>query len=113
MKHEMKLQTKYYNYIKNGTKRIELRLYDEKRKNINIGDIVTFYKEPELVDSFDAKVIGLLRYNSFSDLFKDFDMELLADKSMSKEELLNTLECFYTSDEQKKYGVLGIRIELI
>ena len=69
----MKLQSKYYNYIKSGTKRIELRLYDEKRKNINIGDIITFYKEPELVESFDAKVIGLLRYNSFSDLFKDFD----------------------------------------
>ena len=101
----MKLQSKYYNYIKSGTKRIELRLYDEKRKNINIGDIITFYKEPELVESFDSKVIGLLRYNSFSDLFKDFDIELLADKSMSKEELLNTLERFYTVDMQKKYGI--------
>lgn len=30
--HNMKLQEKYYNYILNGTKRIELRLYDEKRK---------------------------------------------------------------------------------
>lgn len=109
----MKLQSKYYNYIKSGTKRIELRLYDEKRKNINIGDIITFYKEPELVESFDSKVIGLLRYNSFSDLFKDFDIELLADKSMSKEELLNTLERFYTVDMQKKYGILGIRIELM
>ena len=109
----MKLQSKYYNYIKSGTKRIELRLYDEKRKNINIGDIITFYKEPELVESFGAKVIGLLRYNSFSDLFKDFDIEHLADKSMSKEELLNTLERFYTVDMQKKYGVLGIRIELM
>ena len=109
----MKLQSKYYNYIKSGTKRIELRLYDEKRKNINIGGIITFYKEPELVESFDSKVIGLLRYNSFSDLFKDFDIELLADKSMSKEELLNTLERFYTVDMQKKYGILGIRIELM
>ena len=113
MKHEMKLQSKYYNYIKSGTKRIELRLYDEKRKNINIGDIITFYKEPELVERFDAKVIGLLRYNSFSNLLKDFNIELLADKNMSKEELLNTLGCFYTVDMQKKYGVLGIRIELI
>lgn len=28
--HNMKLQEKYYNYILNGTKRIEIRLYDEK-----------------------------------------------------------------------------------
>ncbi len=36
MKHKMNLQTKYYNFIKNGTKRIELRLFDEKRKEIKI-----------------------------------------------------------------------------
>ncbi len=40
MEHEMKLQDKYYNYILNGTKRIELRLYDEKRQQIKIGDII-------------------------------------------------------------------------
>ena len=34
--HEMKLQEEYFNYIKNGTKRIELRLLDEKRKKIKI-----------------------------------------------------------------------------
>ena len=31
MKHEMGLQSNYFDYIKNGTKRIELRLFDEKR----------------------------------------------------------------------------------
>ena len=31
MKHEMGLQSKYFDYIKDGTKRIELRLFDEKR----------------------------------------------------------------------------------
>ena len=34
MIHEMKLQPKYYDYILNGTKRIEIRLNDEKRKQI-------------------------------------------------------------------------------
>ena len=51
--------------------------------------------------------------NSFSDLFKDFDISILADKSMSKEELLDVLQEFYTQEEQEKYGVLGIRIEKI
>ena len=36
--HNMKLMTKYFDYIKFGSKRIELRLNDEKRKNIKIGD---------------------------------------------------------------------------
>ena len=112
MKHEMKLQPKYYNYILNGTKRIEIRLYDEKRQQINIGDTIKFLKEPDLKESFNAKVVGLLRYNSFEDMFKDYDISVLADKSMTKEELINVLEEFYTKEKQEQYGVLGIRIEL-
>ena len=113
MKHEMKLQPEYYNFILNGTKRIEIRLFDEKRKQIKIGDSIKFLKEPELKESFNAKVVGLLRYNTFEEMFKDFDISVLSDKSMTKEELICTLEQFYTKEKQKQYGVLGIRIELI
>lgn len=113
MEHKMKLQPKYYDFMLNGTKRIEIRLFDEKRKRINIGDTITFLKEPDLNESFNAKVIGLLRYSSFEEMFKDFDISILADKSMTKEDLLLILEKFYTKEDQKQYGVLGIRIELI
>ena len=113
MEHILKLQPKYFNYINDGTKRIELRLYDEKRQKIDIGDTIVFQKESELETSMKVKVIGLLRYNSFEELFKDFSIEILADKSMTKQELINALEEFYTSEKQKQYGVLGIRIEKI
>lgn len=109
----MKLQPEYYNFILNGTKRIEIRLYDEKRQNIKLGDTIKFLKEPELSESFNAKVTGLLRYNSFKDMFKDFDISILSDKSMTKEELIKVLEQFYTKEKQERYGVLGIRIELM
>ena len=113
MKHEMKLQPEYYNFILNGTKRIEIRLFDEKRQQIKIGDTIKILKEPELNESFNAKVIGLLRYNTFEDMFKDFDISVLSDSSMTKEELIAVLEQFYTKEKQKQYGVLGIRIELL
>lgn len=113
MKHEMKLQSKYYDYIIKGTKRIEIRLLDEKRKNIKIGDTIRFTRLPELKESFDAKVIELLKYNNFEEIFNDFDISILSDKSMTKEELINILENIYTKEEQEKYGVLAIRIELL
>ena len=113
MEHEMKLQPEYYNFILNGTKRIEIRLFDEKRQQIKIGDTIKILKKPELNESFNAKVIGLLRYNTFEDMFKDFDISVLSDSSMTKEELIAVLEQFYTKEKQEKYGVLGIRIELI
>ena len=65
MKHILKLQPKYFDYINDGTKRKELRLYDEKRQKINIGDIIVFQKEPELDITMNVRVVGLLRYNTF------------------------------------------------
>ncbi len=46
-------------------------------------------------------------------MFNDFDISILADKSISKEELINIFEEFYTKEKQKEYGILGIEIELI
>lgn len=110
----MKLKEQYFNYIKFGTKTYEIRLNDEKRQKISLGDKIRFHKDPgALEEYFDATVIGLLRYNTFEELFKDHDSTLLADKSLTKEELLKVLEEFYPKEEQAKYGVLGIRIELL
>lgn len=55
----------------------------------------------------------MLRYNTFEELFRDFDIEMLADNSMTKLELLNVLQEFYTPKKQREYGVVGIRIEKI
>lgn len=109
MTHKMNLQDKYFDFIKNGTKRIELRLNDEKRQQIKIGDSIEFSNEK---DKFIAKVIGLLKYQDFKTLFNDFGIEILADKTMTKEELLGVLSEFYTPEKQEKFSVLGIRVEL-
>lgn len=109
--HEMNLQPKYFDFIKGGTKRIELRLYDEKRRSIQLGDIIEFAKSDD--EKFKAEVVGLLRYNSFADLFEDFDISILADSSMTKQELLEVLGEFYSEEKQAEFGVIGIRIKLI
>ena len=109
--HEMNLQPKYFDFIKDGTKRIELRLYDEKRQLIRLGDIIEFTKSDD--EKFKAEVIGLLLYSSFNDLFEDFDISILADATMTKQELLDVLGEFYTSEKQAEFGVVGIRLKLL
>lgn len=110
--HEMKLKEKYFNYMKNGTKRIELRLNDEKRRKIKVGDKIKFIKYPSFDDELIVEVVDLLKYDSFEELISNYDISLLADKSITKEKLLKILEEFYTKEEQEKYGVLGIKIKL-
>lgn len=109
--YEMNLQPKYFDFIKDGAKRIELRLYDEKRRSIQLRDIIEFAKSDS--EKFKAEVVGLLRHKSFADLFEDFDISILADSSMTKQELLEVLGEFYSEEKQAKFGVIGIRIKLI
>ncbi len=114
MKHRMNLQGKYFDYIKDGTKRVEMRLFDEKRAKIEIGDEIEFGVSGEDEDEVVCvKVIGLLRYRSFEDLVEDFPIEMLADAEMTKAELIADLNKFYSKEMQKKYGVVGVRFELI
>lgn len=111
MKHEMGLQSKYFDYIKNGTKRIELRLFDEKRQRVRLEDIIEFTNPDG--ETLAVKVVGLLRYGSFVDLFRDFDISILADASMTKHELLEVLNGFYPLEKQNEMGVVGLRVEVV
>ncbi len=108
MLHELKLQPEFFHTIALGTKKIECRLFDEKRQQISLGDTVIFRCLPELTETVTTKVIGLLRYKTFSDLFADFAPDVLGvtDK-VALEELIYT---FYSKEDETRYGVVGIRV---
>ncbi|MFI3260916.1 MAG: ASCH domain-containing protein [bacterium] len=110
---EMKLQPRYFEYILHGTKRVELRLNDEKRKELKIGDKIKFLKEPEHIESFYVEITNLKRYDSFDNLFNSYTIDQLSDNTMTKEDLKEELEHFYTSEMQKKDGVLAIEFKFI
>ena len=112
MEHILKLQPKYFDYINNGTKRVELRLYDEKRQKINIGDTIIFQKEPELIDEIYTEIIGLKIKKSFKELINTLDISQYSDKNETKEKFLKDLYKFYTKEKEEKYGVVGIEIKL-
>jgi ASC-1-like (ASCH) protein len=107
----MKLQPESFGKIKNGSKTIELRLFDEKRQMINIGDVIEFQKEPDKTEIAETEVVALLRYHCFKDLIDDFPLECFDDDN--KEILIEKVHEFYSEEEEQKYGVLGIKIQLI
>lgn len=41
------------------------------------------------------------------------DISIYYDKNISKKELINLYYTFYTKEDEKKYGVLGIRVDII
>ena len=111
MTHNMKLQNKPFESIKNGKKTIELRLYDEKRKLINEKDIIVFENmiTKELIKT---EVVKLHKYSSFEELYKHFDK---ASLGYNEGEIANSsdMEIYYPKEEQEKNSVLGIEIILL
>lgn len=108
--HTMKVQTKYYNLLKSGTKTVELRLWDEKRRLIKEGDEITFSDLSNPADTFTAQVLALHRADSFDTLC---DIISPAQAGFStKEELIDCLQEFYTPEAQAQYGVVGIEIKI-
>ena len=111
--YDMKLQKEYYNYIKNGTKRIEKRLNDEKRQQLKLHDIIRFHLLDNENEYIEVKVIGLLHYKNIETLIANNDMRLLTKDNMQELELISIFNNIYPKNEQKKYGVLGILFEII
>lgn len=113
MKYIMKLNPKYFEYMKNGTKEIEIRLNDDKRKNLKIGDEIIFQKEPELKEKLCTKVEMLFIKQSFKDILMDLDVKQYADQKETRENFLNDLYKFYTKEQEEKYGVIGIKVKKV
>ncbi len=109
--HALQLATTPFNAIRLGKKTIESRLYDEKRQTIQVGDTIIFTNREAPNESVTVEVSGLLRYKTFHDLFSLNDPEAFGGKSTGQlEEQINE---FYSVENQKRYGVLGIKFKLV
>lgn len=107
MLHKMKLNESPFERIKNGTKTIEFRLYDEKRQQIKVGDKIEFSKLPDLQEKLLVEVIELYRGNTFENLFKKLNIDEDEIKRKTK-----SMKQYYSHEKEKEYGVLGIKIKI-
>lgn len=109
--HEMSLSKEPYEKIVSGAKTIELRLNDERRQSIKVGDMITLKYEDHAVK---VRVRALHKFDSFAELYSNLD---LLKCGYSAEELAtassNDMSVYYTEEQQSKYGALGIEFEII
>ena len=107
MLHKMKLNESPFERIKNGTKTIEFRLYDEKRQQVKIGDKIEFSKLPDLQETLIVDVIDLYREDTFENLFRKLysDEEEIIQKT-------KTMHTIYSPEKEQQYGILGIKIKI-
>jgi ASC-1-like (ASCH) protein len=109
----MKLNPSPFEMIKSGQKTIELRLYDDKRQLIKIGDEIIF-TNTATEETIHTQVLNLHRFDTFGELYKSLPLLKCGYTSENVGSAIPAdMEQYYSVDEQKKYGVLGIEIKVL
>ena len=114
MKHIMKLQASPFGMIKSGKKTIELRLNDEKRQKLKIGDEIEFICTDDADKTLDVCVTNIYHFDDFAQLYKSLPLLKCGytedDVCFANPDDMNV---YYPPDKQMKYGVIGIEIMLV
>jgi len=106
--HEMRLHLSPFEKIRNGTKTIEMRLNDEKRQIIQIGDQIKFSSREDPEQTVVTEVAGLDTFPSFKEAYAAYPPpEYGAETGNEWENMYK----YYSKDEEGEHGVLAIRVK--
>lgn len=97
-----------------GLKTVELRLYDEKRRLVKVGDTVEFSCRAESTRTLIAEVTALHRFDSFKELYEALPLEKCGYSSddIRTADSSDMLK-YYSEEEQQRYGVVGIELKVV
>lgn len=111
MTHYMNLNPEPFEMINAGIKTIELRLNDEKRQKIKVGDKIEFTNTQNSDRKLTVNVIALHTFMSFAELYKNLPLLKCGytDRNISTAKP-EDMELYYSKEKQSEYGVLGIEI---
>lgn len=111
MIHELNLHPGPYRYISNGKKDIEMRLNEEKRRLIKVGDYIRF-TNVETGETVMCLVLSLTPYKDFKELYEAYPKTRLGYESWQKASYKDMAQ-YYSDEKIDKYGALAIEIKLI
>lgn len=113
MKHTMRLYDDYFEPIKDGKKQVEVRLNDEKRRKIKIGEIIEFSKLPDQDEILQVEVTKLTVYPNFQLMYEDIPFIELGCEGWTMEAMIKETYALYTPQQETEYGALAIGIKLL
>ena len=112
--HDMSLRESPFRAVADGTKVIEMRLLDEKRRTIRVGDRIRFTLSGG-TETVTALVVGLHYFPSFAALYEAMIPRVGAvglgyaeGETADPADMLD----YYAPDAVERYGVVGIEIQL-
>ncbi|ALS78743.1 ASCH domain-containing protein [Planococcus kocurii] len=113
MEHTMGLYDEYVESIIERKKKVEVRLNDEKRRKIKIGDTIKFIKIPSQNEVIRVVVLELKSYPTFQAMYEDVPFSDFDCEEWTMEEMIKGTFDIYSVEQEQAWGALAIGIKLI
>lgn len=95
--HTMKLNEIWFNYVKKGNKTIEGRLYDSKRKQLKVGDIIVFKNidSDEPYNTIKKQITNLDFFDNFSVAINEHNYKEIIPNAENRSDALQIYNDIY------------------
>lgn len=114
MEHSMKLNVEPFEAVRNHRKTVEIRLNDEKRQNVKIGDTIVFTNIEDPEKKLRVKVTEKRVFDTFQKLFNYYNNgEMGYEDDASLAQKVAGIYSIYDQTDELNYGVVALKIELV
>lgn len=110
MTHYSQVGPAVFAQIKGGHKIIEPRINDAAHQRVRLGDLVIITNR-ETREELVAKVVGVLRYASFDELFAAFPPRYFGIEDMAS--IKRQVDRWYSPAVQQAHSALGIKLHVL
>ncbi len=110
----MKLKAEPFEKIKSKEKIWEIRLNDEKRRNVHVGDVILFKKMPDLLEGIVTRVVDKKFFKSFREMAQVLSLKELGFDDNANADIVDEFyHTIYSVDKEKEYGIVALKLELV
>lgn len=111
MHYFMGLYDQPFELMASGKKTVEVRLYDRKRRQLTVGDTITFNKLTNPFEDVTVRIKNLTRFPTFKEMYEAIPGEIMGSEHMTLEEMLESTYAIYPPEKEKEWGTLAIEVE--
>ena len=111
--HEMLIKPEYFELVKAGIKKYEVRTNDDRRKNMHVGDYIKLIKEPEKVETLMLQITRKIEYPNFTVLYDSLPKKDVGFEGRTTESIVNELRRFYSEELENQLGAVAIEVAIV
>ena len=111
MQYKMNIDDIYFQLVRNGQKKHEYRLNDEKRQQIQVGDEILLVNNLDSSQTFLVTVKDIKVYKDWRSALLNTYKEDFFGVYNSLEETLEACDKFYSQKDVKKYGIVVYKLK--